>query len=141
MKHSFAFEAYSQHAQLENGVTMQEPVEGTVHRGKVITSNGKNPMPYSKDVVDRGEFLYRNYCQVCHGKAGDGDGPIIPKFPNPPSLTSRRVMKLSSQELYDVISKGKGDMPSHAGQVGEMDRWKLIHYIEKLQGKEKQEAP
>lgn len=114
---------------------MRLPVEGTVYRGSLIKTEATNPVPFSKEVLSRGEFVFSNYCLICHGEAGDGDGPLIPKYPNPPAFTSNRVMKLTSREIFDVITNGKRDMPSHAGQIDAIDRWKLVYYIEKLQGK------
>jgi hypothetical protein len=37
--------------------------------------------------------------------------------------------------MFHVITLGRINMPSHAGQVSADDRWKAIHYIRKLQGR------
>ena len=136
MKHAVPYEAYSKNPVFKDGKTAQSPVQGTFHR-KALISEGDNPIPISPEVISRGEHLYNNYCYVCHGKSGDGDGPLIPRYTNPPLFTSQRLMKMSSREMYHIITHGKRDMPSHAGQIEEVDRWKLIHYVEKLQGKAK----
>lgn len=132
------YEAYSSNPVFANGMTMQLPVEGTVHRDELIpTNSSENPIPYTAEVLARGKDVFQNYCLVCHGPAGDGDGPIIPKFPNPPAFTSNRVMTLTPQQIFDVISNGKGNMPGHASQIYAKDRWSVIYYVEFLQGKRK----
>ncbi len=119
---------------------MRLPVAGTVSRQPLwVSPDGKsNPISYTAANMLRGQFVYENYCLICHGKSGDGDGPLVPKFPNPPSLTSRRVMALSSAELFDVVTEGKRDMAAYAAQISTEDRWKVVLYLEKLQGKSPQ---
>lgn len=136
MKQAVPYEAYSKNPVFKDGKTVQSPVQGTFHR-KALISEGDNPIRISPEVISRGEHLYNNYCYVCHGKSGDGDGPLIPRYTNPPPFTSQRLMKMSSIEILNIIVYGKRDMPSHAGQIEEVDRWKLVHYVEKLQGKAK----
>lgn len=135
MKESVAHEAFTPNSEFQNGATLQTPVEGTIPRSNVSIQTDKNPVPFSAQALNRGKFVYENYCLVCHGATGDGDGPLIPKYPNPPAFTSRKVKNMTDVDLYKVIVEGKDDMPSHAGQITLEDRWKLIFYLEKLQGK------
>lgn len=127
MKESVAVEAF--------GTTMHSPVADTIHREAVLAMNGENPIAFEQQALQRGQKVYENFCLVCHGATGEGDGPLIPKYPNPPSLHSQRLMALKPADFYTIITEGKRDMPSHAGQISEEDRWKLIYYIEKIQGK------
>lgn len=128
------YEYYGENSTFKNGITAQTPPEGTIYRGGLVKDAQQNPVEYTKQVLQRGQFVYKNYCLVCHGTTGEGDGPLIPKFPNPPDFKSNRLLKLTDREIFDVISKGKGDMPSHAGQIEPIDRWKLIYYVRELQG-------
>lgn len=138
MVHPVPYEAYSPNDNFSNGATMQSSIEGTVYRGTLLTTSGSVfPFEYSKLVHERGKDVYKNYCLVCHGEQGDGDGPLIPKFPNPPAFSSRRVMDLDPLKMFETISHGKMDMPGHAGQIDAIDRWKVIYYVEYLQGKRK----
>ena len=132
------YESYSKNSVLPHGQSLQNPVEGTVSRDELVFEGDNPPVAITKANIARGEFIYQNYCLVCHGKTGEGDGPLIPKFPNPPDLNSKRVKKLTTMQIYNVIVNGKGDMPSHAGQIADYDRWKLVYYIETLQGKVKE---
>lgn len=138
MVYPVPYEAYSQNPNFPDGVTMQSPIIGTVARGSLlIAQNDDNPVPYTPEVLARGKEVYQNYCQVCHGAQGDGDGPMVPKFPNPPAYSSQRVMGLTPMQVYNAISYGKGLMPGHTGQIDVPDRWKVVYYVEMLQGKRK----
>ncbi len=127
MKESVAIEAF--------GPTMQSPVAETIHREAILAMSEKNPIAFEPQALQRGQKVYENFCLVCHGATGEGDGPLIPKYPNPPSLHSQRLLALKPVDFYKIITEGKRDMPAHAGQISEEDRWKLIYYIEKIQGK------
>jgi len=82
-----------------------------------------------------GQDLFREYCAVCHGTGGAGDGPIVPKYPNPPAYQVEKSKALPDGNMFHVITFGRNNMPSHAAQVSTEDRWKVILYIRKLQGK------
>ena len=92
-----------------------------------------NPLPRTKPVLLRGKFVYDNTCLTCHGKTGKGDGPVVPKFPRPPSLVSDKVIQWKDGEIFHVITKGQNLMSSHATQVQVNDRWATAHYIRALQ--------
>jgi mono/diheme cytochrome c family protein len=93
----------------------------------------KNPVAASPENVRRGETVYRNVCIVCHGPRGEGDGPIIGRFPNPPSLLADRARALPDGAVFHVITRGQGIMAPHAVQVLPPDRWCVIHYLRTLQ--------
>lgn len=128
-------------AQKEGGMRM--PVEGTVSRDFVPypfpqnpEAAGKelrNPLRYTRSNLERGQHIYTNYCIVCHGRAGLGDGSIIPKFPRPPSLQSDKVREWPDGNIYHVISMGQNLMPSYASEISPGDRWAVILYIRALQ--------
>jgi mono/diheme cytochrome c family protein len=72
-------------------------------------------------------------CAVCHGPGGQGDGPIIGRFPNPPSLLAARAKGLPDGRVVHVIARGQGIMPSHAAQVLPEDRWRVVLHLRRLQ--------
>ena len=53
---------------------------------------------------------FRTKCATCHGP--DGSGSEVGKTMNVPDLRSPAVQKLPDAELAQVISDGKGGMPS-----------------------------
>ncbi|MEE8409781.1 MAG: cytochrome c [Myxococcota bacterium] len=81
----------------------------------------------------RGKKVYAIFCLVCHGPGGDGDGPIIGRFPNPPSLLAGPTRRMPDGEIYHRIVHGQALMPGYAVQVQPEDRWRLVSYVRALQ--------
>ena len=148
MQYSPAYLSQTPNPVLPKGMTEQLPVPGTIPRGFQPFHYGpspeeavragielKNPFPPTVENVARGQVVFNNYCAVCHGTTGAGDGPLIPKYPNPPAYNTDKSKALADGNMFHVITAGRKDMPSHAGLVSTDDRWKAILYIRKLQGK------
>lgn len=136
MMYPVSYEAYSENPVFNNKMTLQQPVAGTVHRNAwVVEDPTQNPFPATPKTLAQGQHLYQNFCMHCHGVSGQGDGPVSAKLLKPPVYTDPRLMAFSSKNIFDVITNGKGVMPSHAKQIDPLDRWKIVRYIEKLQGK------
>jgi cbb3-type cytochrome c oxidase subunit III len=79
--------------------------------------------------------LYQKYCQVCHGKEGEGDGimtklmGITPMDHTNPNETN----SLSNEELVQSILDGKGRyMPAWRGILSQTDVEALVSYIRLL---------
>jgi mono/diheme cytochrome c family protein len=148
MQYSPAYRSQTANPVLPYQMTEQPPVPGTVPRGFQPFHYGpdqveaeragrelKNPFQPTFENLARGHHVYSNYCAVCHGATGAGDGPIIPKYPNPPSYQIEKSKSLPDGTMFHVITSGRNNMPSHAAQVSAADRWKAVLYIRKLQGK------
>ncbi len=148
MQYSPASRSQTANVVLPNAMTAQPPVNGTVPRGFTPFHYGpepaeaeragrelKNPFEPTTENLTRGQYIFQNYCQVCHGATGGGDGPLIPKYPNPPSFHSEKSKALAEGNMFHVITMGRNNMPSHAAQVSAEDRWKVILHIRKLQGR------
>lgn len=146
MAHSVPFDAFAPNPVTRDGLTLQAPVAGTMARGHLPFHYAatpeeaeragrelRDPFPPSPAVLARGRAVYETFCRVCHGARGLGDGPIIPKFPNPPSYRSERVRAFPAGRIYHVVTLGSGLMPSYATQIVPEDRWKLIRYVQVLQ--------
>ncbi|MBI3134807.1 MAG: cytochrome c [Bacteroidetes bacterium] len=99
----------------------------------------KNPIPYSEEAVKEGEKLYGLFCLHCHGKTGDGQGPTVAnsagKFPPPPAYNGP-LKDLPAGTIFYSITYGRNMMGAHASQLNKEERWKIVHYVEKLQGKQ-----
>ena len=147
MQYSPAFRSQTSNPVLPYNMTQQPPVAGTVPRGFQPFHYGpepaeaeragrdlKNPFQPTAENLARGQYIFSNYCVACHGVTGAGDGPIIPKYPNPPSYKTEASKRLPDGNMFHVITMGRNNMPSHAAQVSADDRWKAILYIRKLQG-------
>ena len=148
MQYSPAYLSQTTNPVLPNGMTAQPAVTGTVPRGFQPFHYGpepaeaeragrelKNPVQSTAANLARGQYVYANHCAVCHGPVGAGDGPIVPKYPNPPAYQTEKSRALPDGNLFHVITLGRNNMPPHSAQVSADDRWKVILYIRKLQGK------
>ena len=89
----------------------------------------RDEMPEASD----GRALFLEYCSVCHGDAGAGDGPAgIGLEPPPANLRdAARLDRLSLYDLYNTLGLGiEGtDMPAFADQLDDRQRWDLASYI------------
>ncbi len=85
-----------------------------------------------REVDAAGDTLYHNYCAVCHGNAGDGQGTVRV---GAPSLLTGRARAYSDGYLYGIIRYGRGVMPRYGDKVYQpADRWAIVSHIRKLQG-------
>ena len=120
------------------------PPEGTVHFGAerhydLLAADTLLTSPFNRtaEVLERGEVLYLQYCVMCHGEEGAGDGPVVGENRLPPlptlNLLSERVMNdLSDGYIWGMIANGRGVMPSYR-RVPHEDRWQIVEYVRELQ--------
>jgi len=93
-----------------------------------------SPLPApAPDAVARGQEVFTRICATCHGSKGQGDGPIIPRFPAPPPLDAPHARALADGQLFHILMRGQGLMPSHAAQVAPADRWPVVAFVRSLQ--------
>jgi mono/diheme cytochrome c family protein len=96
-----------------------------------------NPVPADEVSLQRGEILYQLHCAVCHGQAGQGDGPVVEFWREdarrPANLTEVRFAEYPDGTLYRIISQGFGTMPPLQENLTERQRWDMIHYLRSLQ--------
>jgi mono/diheme cytochrome c family protein len=76
---------------------------------------------------------FRTKCVMCHGQ--DGGGSQVGKTMDVPNLQSPAVQKLTDAELAQVISDGKGGMPSFKGSLSDDQIHGLVTYIRSLAAK------
>src|ERR1700720_73420 len=76
---------------------------------------------------------FRTKCATCHGQ--DGAGSEVGKSMNVPDLRSPAVQKLPDAELAQIISDGKGGMPSFKSSLSEDQVHSLVAHIRSLRGK------
>lgn len=76
---------------------------------------------------------FRAKCAVCHGQ--DGGGSQVGKTMNVPDLRSPAVQKQSDTELAQIISDGKGGMPSFKGSLSDHQIHGLVTLIRSLAAK------
>jgi cytochrome c6 len=76
---------------------------------------------------------FRTKCAMCHGP--DGSGSEVGKSMNVPDLRSPAVQKLPDAQLAQIISDGKGGMPSFKNSLTEDQVHSLVAHIRSLRGK------
>lgn len=141
-----------------DGKNMREPVTGTVSRRNYKTqfdSTGsdlmiyhlpkdsiavaerilKNPIPRTAKTEAEGKVLYTRYCMHCHGEEGGGNGPVGLKYAGVPNYKSDALMTMNDGHIFHVITYGKNRMWAHGSQITPEERWKIVHYVFKLQGR------
>jgi mono/diheme cytochrome c family protein len=146
MARSPAYGSFAANPATRDGKTLQAPAPGTIPRGFLPLRYGpspegaaragvelRNPVPLTAATLAQGRRLYEAFCLVCHGARGRGDGPLVPKIPNPPAYDSPRVREMPAGRLFHVISHGSGRMAAYASQVPAADRWRIVHYVQSLQ--------
>ena len=91
-------------------------------------------MPPTATSAAEAQRLFETFCVVCHGPRGAGEGPLVPRIPNPPAYTSARVRTMRIGQIFHVITFGSGRMPSYASQVAPQERWLIAAHVQTLQG-------
>ena len=76
---------------------------------------------------------FRTKCAMCHGP--DGSGSEVGKSMNVLDLRSPAVQKLPDAQLAQIISDGKGGMPSFKSSLSEDQIHSLVSYIRSLRQK------
>ena len=76
---------------------------------------------------------FRAKCAMCHGP--DGSGSEVGKSMNVPDLRSPAVQKLPDAQLAQIISDGKGGMPSFKSSLSADQVHSLVAHIRSLRGK------
>lgn len=141
------------------GLTMRLPVDGTVARRNYKTSFGdgdsaqvdlmvynipadsisiaekvlKNPVPLNEKTLAEGKIMYERYCQHCHGATGTGDGKVAAAYKGIPNYATDAYKNLNEGHIFHVITHGKARMWPHGSQINPEERWKIVHYVQKLQ--------
>lgn len=105
--------------------------EGALLAGAALT----NPIAADDQVaLVRGAFIFNNYCIVCHGTAGLGDGPVTKRgVPPPPSFLLDNALNMKDGQMFHILTLGQKNMASYASQITQEDRWKVIRYVRTLQ--------
>jgi cytochrome c6 len=78
--------------------------------------------------------IYKANCALCHSADGSGDNPTG-KALHAKDLRSDEVQKQSDAELAEVITKGRGKMPSFGAKLKPDDVTKLVGYIRSMANK------
>jgi mono/diheme cytochrome c family protein len=148
MAHSPAYGSFAPNDNFPDGMTLRSPPANTIALGQLplpfkatpedavrAGTELRNPFSDKDDNrVARGSDVFANFCKVCHGPLGQGDGAVTQGgFPAPPSLLADRAMRMPDGQMFHVLTYGQGRMPSIAAQLSRDDRWCSILHVRQLQ--------
>ncbi len=155
MYRSPAIEAYVDYEFPDSSTSRQAP-ENSIPRGykpyayensnegyELAGANLKSAINLTEKSIAEGKVLYTSFCAHCHGKKGAGEGSIqnaiygaVPSYSDAtPNRRGNRAMKdLSEGHIYHTIMYGLNAMGPHSSLIRENDRWKIVAYVQTLQG-------
>jgi mono/diheme cytochrome c family protein len=149
MAYSVAYDSFSPNDNFADGLTLRLPPAGTIAHGQMPLHYQATPedalragrdlsnpfSPKDEGRRERGSVVYSNYCNVCHGPLGEGNGPVTQHgLPLPASLLADRAVQMRDGQMFHVLTYGQGRMPSLAAQLSQDDRWSVILHVRMLQG-------
>ena len=110
------------------------PIKTNAHGWKVPDEAAKrqNPIPKNAISINNGNRLFLKYCVVCHGKNGDGDGPLSSELNPKPANLKERAGNHSDGDFAWKIANGRGAMPAFKDQLSENQIWNLTNFIQSL---------
>ncbi len=134
-----------------DGKAMRQPVKGTIARGKLDlyfpyaagSADEKdragadliNPLPPTRENLEKGRHFYNINCLPCHGDKGLGDGKVAAKYPPNyiPSYKSDRIKNLKDGSIYYVVTHGWNFMGAYGKVLTPEARWQVVHYVNYLE--------
>ncbi len=96
-----------------------------------------NPLPRTRETLDRGAKVYAENCASCHGPTGRGDGEAGRELSPPPgnlAWLSRMPMARWDPFMYWTVAEGGTEfgtaMPAFKDILPKNDIWAVIAYIQ-----------
>lgn len=93
-----------------------------------------NPVKATPDSIAEGKRMYGYDCAMCHGESGDGKGDLAADMKlNLKDYRDAATLKdRTDGELFYIIQKGKGQMPSEGDRQKPNEIWNLVNFIRSL---------
>ncbi len=92
-----------------------------------IDATKNSHISFDAETRKKGEKIYINSCQSCHGQSGKNNPAKIVPIPKDPA--SKEYQANTDGELYYKITIGRGAMPQFKTALSEEDRWFVISYV------------
>ena len=127
-----------------SGLAQDKPKEnGKPPAGQPITAeeaSQKNPVNSDSRSLAEGKKLFDIDCAMCHGKEGEGKGQVAQqlKFKIPDFRDATAMKSFTDGELFQIISRGRGDMPSEGARAKPEQIWSLINFVRSFAKKDAQ---
>ena len=99
-----------------------------------------NPLPASSEILQAGKGLYLRdakpmACALCHGKRGEGKGPVSGTMMPPARDFSCGAMmrEISDGQLFWITKQGSSGTGMMAfPDLSDDEIWQLVHYVRSL---------
>lgn len=84
----------------------------------------------------KGKAHYEQYCAICHGARGLGNGSMAKATSPPaPKLTTREIREKSDEAVLNAIANGVGgSMPAWRGVLNDRQLRDVVAYVRALAG-------
>ncbi len=130
-----SYKPYQESGFFPDGTSARPLPEGVIPQGLERTSTTSFPSPVTMDVLKRGQERFNIFCTPCHDHMGTGLGMVARRGfrKMPPSFHTDELRAVAPGYFFDVITHGRGVMPSYAYQISVRDRWAIVAYIRALQ--------
>ncbi len=93
----------------------------------------KSPLKVTPDIIKRGQYLYKNRCEICHGAEGKGNGFYNkPEYKQSTNLNSKVVQANSDGELFYKVSNFRDRHPSSKMIYSDEERWMVVAFLRTL---------
>lgn len=123
------------------GAAERHMMQSLVPADKLVEARAlTSPLPRSLEIVEQGKALYdgKGGCFNCHGKDGDGSGPLAAQLkPSPRNFQDQGFWSHRTEgEIFWVIKNGSPDtsIVGYGDQLTDGEIWALIQYIRSLSG-------
>lgn len=104
---------------------------GIKYFGVVQAAVATNPIPSSPLSVSRGQQLWKQDCEACHGAQGRGDGPVTASLSKRP----KDLTKIAKPPIFPDgvlayrIANGGEVMPAWKSVLTAEETWDIVNFI------------
>ena len=86
------------------------------------------------ELLSRGQERYDISCAICHGKAGQGNGPVKAfGLMTIRAVTDEPLRAQPDGQIFNTITHGKSTMGAYGPVIAVEDRWAIVAYVRVLQ--------
>lgn len=129
MKAIFIFILFSMNSCSRVNPKSQDNFESRRMRHGVIPMAEVSREKIDQGSIDSGEKIYMQNCLQCHGKSGEGDGPLAP---HGTANLRKLVTEVRNFKFFMSVSQWQGSMPGWKNQFNAAESDDLVAYIKTL---------